>query len=109
MERTVTLFENGKHIFGLKRRVDTRNNNLEEMLADFIMQMDQGKGMINAARVANIIRIRMNRHSVADIIGVFKNPDDWRVNQNRPLPDEEIDKIESIKERAKEASTLVRS
>ncbi len=108
MERTVTLFENGKAIFALKRHIDLRNNNLEEQLADFIMQMGNGKGMIEPMRVANRIRIMCNRHSTLDIIEMIKHPDEWRINATRPLSEDEISKIKDIKLKAQEASALVR-
>lgn len=103
MERTVTLFENGKPIFGLKRHIDTRNNNLEEQLADFIMQLGNGKGMLEPMRVANRIRIMCNRHSAIDVLGMIAHPNEWRINQHRALPEEEVLKIEEKQEKTRQA------
>lgn len=103
MERTLTLFENGTPIFALKLRVDSRNNNLEEYIANFIMQLGNDKGMINPMRVANRVRILSNRHSGMDVLSVLRHPDDWRINETRPLPEDEQLKIEEKSIKTKQA------
>lgn len=108
MERTITLFENGKPIFGLKKHIDTRNNNLEEQIAEFIMQLGDGKGMIVPMRVANRVRILCNRHSALDVVDILKHPNEWRINEHRSLPEEEVIKRNDKQEKITHASLLVR-
>ena len=103
MERTITMFEDGSAVFALKRHVDTRNNNIEEQIADFIMQMGNGKGLIEPMRVANRLRIMCNRHSALDAIDIIKHPKEWRINEVKPLPEDEIIKINQKQEKINQA------
>jgi SUMO ligase MMS21 Smc5/6 complex component len=103
MERTITLFEDGEAIFALRRHIDTRNNNPEEQIADFVIQMGTGKGLIEPMRVANRIRIICNRHSIIDVMDILRHPDEWKINEVRPLPEDELDKIKIQQEKVKQA------
>lgn len=96
--REITIKEREKVSF---RFYGTAKNN-EFFMANILLRMEE-KGLLNSLRVANIVRIKKNRHSMFDVIDVVRHPKDWMINEVRPLPEEDIAKIESKQEKARQA------
>lgn len=79
--------------------------NYEFFLAKILLTMEE-KGIINALKVANIVRIKKNRHSTLDIIDIIRHPKDWMINEVKSLPEEEVARIETKQEKVKQASEV---
>ncbi len=79
--------------------------NYEFFMANILLRMEE-KGLLNSLRVANIVRIKKNRHSTLDIIDIIRHPEDWMINEVRQLPENELEKIETKQEKVKQASDV---
>lgn len=79
--------------------------NYEFFMATILLRMEE-KGLLNSLRVANIVRIKKNRHSIFDTIDIIHHPEDWMINEIRSLPEEEITKIETKQEKIRQASEI---
>ena len=97
ISRQIKIYENDRESFKFYGKA----KNYEFFLANILLMMEE-KGLLNALRVANIVRIKKNRHSALDTIDIIRHPEDWMINEVRPLPDE-IDKIKTQQEKVKQA------
>jgi hypothetical protein len=98
ISRQIKIYENDRESFKFYGTA----KNYEYFLANILLIMEE-KGLLNALRVANIVRIKKNRHSALDAIDIIKHPKDWMINEVRQLPEEEIEKIKSQQEKVKQA------
>ena len=96
--RQIKIYENDKESFKFYGTA----KNYDFFLANILLLMEQ-KGLLNALRVANIIRIKKNRHSAFDTIDIIRHPEDWMINEIRQLPEDEMNKIKTQQEKVRQA------
>ena len=101
MPREITIKEHEKVSF----RFYGTAKNYEFFLAKILLTMEE-KGIINALKVANIVRIKKNRHSAFDVIDIIHHPKDWMINEVRQLPENELEKIETKQDKIRQASDV---
>jgi hypothetical protein len=88
-KRAIIITENEKLLF----RDDIKVNgidNLEKDLFNFIIKLENEKGVVNSKKIMNMLKI-YHGLTISDITTVFTDNKNWRINDNHPINNDKFD------------------